>query len=916
MSKHYKHTFFALTLMLAPISASIAWGSPAWRGTIHLPQADGSTVELYLHGDEFHNYLTTTDGYRVRRSAAGYYHYLDSGMHMTPLKVSDKESAEIRKFKKSFDPGKIAQVKTKSIARAKSKHFPSTGSPHTIVILAQFADESFRSSDPQTEFDELLNGENYDRDGATGSCRQFYRDNSMGAFSPTFDVYGPVTLSQGYRYYGENNQFTGQDLHAKDMVVEACKAIDEQIDFSEYDLDGDGVIDNVYVFYAGYGASDSGLEDRIWPHSYDYGLEENRVMLDGKRLGNYACSNEISYKTGKLTGIGTFVHEFGHCLGLPDMYNTVNQSASFSPGEWDYMDYGMYNNNSRTPPCATAYERHFLGWLEPQTLTQPDDLTLEHIASNKAYRIDTNMPDEYFLLENRQQQGWDAYIPGHGMLIWHIDYVKSIWDENRVNTNPSHQYVDILEADNIRSLESLSGDPFPGTSGKTAITDETQPNLCTWLGLGFGKTITSISESTDGLISFRYMGGRVLSGPPTEIKVTDITPTSCKASWAPVTDATHYIVSLRDMEAGVYVRDLSATECSCSFTDLNPSTKYQLTLRAADKYSVTYPSDPYDFETAPPTFDLIEPPAPSIVSISGSDATLRVEPVEGADSYLLSIYKKERGEAPVSETLDFSNGVELPAGWTSSSSSTISMRGYFGESAPALVLSSDEAYIQTPAYDSDVSALKFWLRGRSNVDGNSISVYGYNGRNWSTISTIEIPGDASTVTIDPDMLEGSRAIRIVYNKDVSAGNAVIDDVHVESGSELQRLYHPGYDQLAIEDAGEYIISALERGQIYYARCAAKQGDMTSRNSAETKFTVGLDAVETLTPGNATMQWRAEGNAILISGASPCQEIRLLDIAGRTIALTTATPEGKASAVCPRHGIYFLVSSGTTIKIII
>ncbi len=312
----------------------------------------------------------------------------------------------------------------------------------------------------------------------------------MGKFNPTFDVYGPVTLEHGYHYYGENNSLTGQDLHATDMVIEACRALDDEIDYTQYDLDGDGVIDNVYVVYAGYGASDSGMADRIWPHSYNFANDERRVWLDGKMLGNYACSNEINFNTGRMTGIGTFVHEFGHCLGLPDMYNTVDQSATFTPGEWDFMDYGMYNNGTHTPPCVTAYERMFLGWLEPVELVQPDNLSLGHIAGNTAYMISTNLPDEYFILENRQPEGWDAFIPGHGMLVWHIDYVKSVWDENRVNTNPSHQYVDILEADNHRSLDDIAGDPFPGTSGKTAITDETQPSLRTWLGLGFDKTVT------------------------------------------------------------------------------------------------------------------------------------------------------------------------------------------------------------------------------------------------------------------------------------------------------------------------------------------------------------------------------------------------------------------------------------------
>lgn len=916
-----------LTLAIAlPMTAT---ASPAYRGVVTVEEPDGTVLELRVHGDEHFNYVSTTDGYAVRAGADGLYYYLDSDFRPTSLRAASADATQVRRMKSRFDPGEAAAREKARLdalrtprgslrhAATKAGRFPSQGEPHTLVILARFADEGFRSFDPAADYREMLNGDSYTAGGATGSCRRYYSDNSMGKFNPTFDVYGPVTLEHGYHYYGENNSLTGQDLHATDMVIEACRALDDEIDYTQYDLDGDGVIDNVYVVYAGYGASDSGMADRIWPHSYNFANDERRVWLDGKMLGNYACSNEINFNTGRMTGIGTFVHEFGHCLGLPDMYNTVDQSTTFTPGEWDFMDYGMYNNGTHTPPCVTAYERMFLGWLEPVELVQPDNLSLGHIAGNTAYMISTNLPDEYFLLENRQPEGWDAFIPGHGMLVWHIDYVKSVWDENRVNTNPSHQYVDILEADNHRSLDDIAGDPFPGTSGKTAITDETQPSLRTWLGLGFDKTVTDISESADGIITFRYRGGATLSGAPESVEVTDITPTSFKAVWSRVEGADRYIVNLTTksdgMPAGNYGDADAGDVTEYTFAWLDPSTAYELTVKAADTYTVTAPSGPVEILTLPPTFDLMVPQAPELKEVTDNSATISVGGLAEAGSYLLSIYTKTRGESAATETLGFDNAATLPEGWTSTSSQAISMSGYHGEAAPALVLSADGMYIQTPSYPGGVTSLSFWLRGRSNVTGNTLAVFGYDGRRWLELTEMDIPREGSTVELDPDLLEGTYLVRMTYMKKVSGGNAVIDDIKIGAGASLERVCHEGYDRRDVGPGGEVKVEGLKPHTVYYASCTAINGALTSLASPETRFTTSGGSSVGTVEGDLAPTWGLAGDLIEIK-CSPATVVTLYNVAGMALRSVRSDSDGTASLPLPSAGVYIVSLPGATFRV--
>ena len=374
--------------------------------------------------------------------------------------------------------------------------------PKVLVIMANFADYQFVSS--RADVDSMFNGYNWTKDDAKGSVRQYFYDQSNGAYNPQFDIVGPITLSNGYAYYGAGSS-------AGPMVDEACKIVNDSVDFSQYDLNGDNKIDLVYVFYAGFGENDPPSDDLIpdatklvWPQYTTY----SGGTYDGKRLDACVYSNELdglaSTATNHVvTGIGTMCHEFGHALGLPDLYQTTGSQPTRC-GIWDVMDWGMYDDYMHSPPAYSAYERFFMGWLTPTLIVAPDTLTLAHIAtSNEAFMITTtdeaNMngvspsPSDFYLLENRQLTSWDRGLPGSGMMITHIRYNASKWTSNTVNNSPPLG-VDIVIADGNKDSEWIgkASDLFPaGASAYEQIADH---------------AITDITM-TDGIVRFVYRGG-------------------------------------------------------------------------------------------------------------------------------------------------------------------------------------------------------------------------------------------------------------------------------------------------------------------------------------------------------------------------------------------------------------------------
>ena len=523
----------------------------ASKEPIAVIQPDGKTLKIFKHGDEYGHYLTTEDNIPViNKDGVWYYAALDdqnapisSGMEaMNPgFRSAEQKSflaahpaqsirstlAAYQTDKRTRPVGLIPGDKATRGPGLCTTTFPSKGEQKGLVILVEFSDKKFTTPNPKEYWTRLLNDDQFSEYGATGSARQYFIQNSNGQFLPEFDVYGPVTLPQRMSHYGGNDRW-GQDLRPEQMVIDACKLLNEEIDFAQYDRDNNGIVDNVYVFYAGYGEADYDDENTIWPHSWDISESSSlSPLLDGKMLDHYACSNELDGRAKRPDGIGTFVHEFSHVLGLPDLYCTENvHTEPFTPGEFSVLDYGPYNNNGITPPNYSAYERYALGWITPSTF-KTQTYTLDPITENIAYIVPTDKEREFFLIENRQLEGFDAYIPMCGMLVWHVDVLQNVFDNNSVNNTANHQYVDLLEADNIQSEYNREGDTFPGFDNITELKFQSgatnKVNFKSWSGANPGIGFYNIHEE-DGKVIFDAIRDGETIGSVADLVSTDGTP--------------------------------------------------------------------------------------------------------------------------------------------------------------------------------------------------------------------------------------------------------------------------------------------------------------------------------------------------------------------------------------------------------
>lgn len=456
-------------LLTAGLMAMSATGAPASGVPVKMTAPDGTEVWVRAVGDENCRHFETLDGEIV-----DWLPQVRQQLAPTPLK--DKL---FPRFLNRESPLRTANGPVNAPA---DRSVTASGSPKFLVVLVDFPDRPFTVGAPLSAFQELLNASRTDNPEAK-SARSYFEDSSDGQFSPDFQVVGPVTMSHPARYYASVGL---DDSPATFMVIEACQQLDSQLDFTEFDLDGDGICDNVYFFYAGQGQADGGGSTTIWPHSATLGTFGKSLTVDGVAIENYACSPEQNGRK-QFTGIGTFCHEFCHVLGLPDLYCNGGQH----PGYYSLMASGNYNDNGYTPPLLSSFERLSLGWLTPGELTASGDVTIYPLSdSNAALRLSTPLDNEYFLLENRPRQGWDAHLPAEGMLIWHIDYDQAAWDNNTPNT-PSFRRVDLLRAVSTGG----TGTPFPGSGNVTTISDTTHPSLTTNSGESLGITLSDIAFS-------------------------------------------------------------------------------------------------------------------------------------------------------------------------------------------------------------------------------------------------------------------------------------------------------------------------------------------------------------------------------------------------------------------------------------
>ena len=386
------------------------------------------------------------------------------------------------------------------------------------VILVQFADKKFSVEDPIDRYNRMFNEEGYNEGAGPGCVAEYFRTQSSGLFNPRFDIYGPINVSTNCTANGTYGQTTFRN--ATLLLADSLHA-----DLTPYDWDGDGRVESIVFIYAGYGGNESANKDKgyIWPNTGSFAT----LTLDQGQVLHYSASAEL-WSNDTSCGIGTICHEYSHTLGIPDIYPTGSSEYSVCD-EWDLMDGGNFINNGWCPPNYSPHQKMQLNWLTPEVLDEPATIQgLKPIAKGgKAFIIPTEAANEFYLLENRQWNNWDLRIPGHGLLIYHIDYSQNAWDGNNVNSNPDHHRYDIFHADNLNYAQwdsliegnphrgghslLLSGTAYPlvcDSAENRQLTDESTPAAMTFCGSGLlSKPITAIREADDGTISFHFMGG-------------------------------------------------------------------------------------------------------------------------------------------------------------------------------------------------------------------------------------------------------------------------------------------------------------------------------------------------------------------------------------------------------------------------
>ena len=543
------------------LCAAMTFAIPAKKSWKVVSQSDGTIIKVSQAGDEHLHYYITEDNVPIYKAADNRYCYLtieNGKLHNSGVLAHEsaaRSAKELQVMNTIHDLAPIARqmaAKKRSAAKrcVRPDRLPSKddisvfkGSKKALVILAAFSDKSFSKGDDAIVkfYDEVLNQEGYSQNGAAGSVHDYFKDMSRGEFDLTFDIVGPVKVSKSATYYGGPSPIMGGTDHIGEFITEAIKKADEKcdIDWKKYDWDDDGEVEQVFVLYAGYGQATGGPTGTIWPNAWtlDEALQNNDgnggFSIDGVFINQYACSNELYLDSGTVPmGLGVFCHEFSHCMGLPDMYDT-NYGSTPTMGDWDLLAGGSYNGPQGIGWCPagwTSYERAYAGWLELTELKAGDiikGMTSLEEADGKAYVIyNDNHKDEYYLLENHKGMGWDKYTPENGLLIIHVDYDKDLFDNNIVNSKgeftPAEGYDRYFTNDHPRMapfsrVRSIQNDTYFYTYPMDAprgvvdsLTDTSKPAAELYNALAdgsklMGKPVYNIEKDDDGNISFTFM---------------------------------------------------------------------------------------------------------------------------------------------------------------------------------------------------------------------------------------------------------------------------------------------------------------------------------------------------------------------------------------------------------------------------
>lgn len=570
--------FKTILSILTMTIALLASAGPAHRGPVFLEQPDGYVFEGRMAGDEFYKIITTVEGNAIIKEADGWWYYAkytDQGEKIsTGHKVGERIPSDIRSLSLDIPFHKLAEnaaLKRSSVHKEETplirrimESGPDTkaGTPktkHGLVILAQFKDVSFKFT--KWDFINMLIQKGYSYNGAIGSAKEYFDEQFNHSIEFAFDVSDIVTLQHERAYYGRNGK-DGNDENPEQMVIDACRLVDSKIDFARYDDDGDGEVDNVFIFFAGGDEAWGAGDDCIWSHAwYIKSGAGITFTMDGKLIDRYACTSELARESqnqatsNTLAGIGTFCHEYSHTFGLPDLYDTdYAKSGGFSGGLWgstSLMDAGNQINRGNTPPYFNAIEREILGIGKPVILKDDGGYELKPINEDgKYYKIESDTEGEYYLIECRSNKRWDEGIGGAGMLVYHVDksvrasghsetYKNTLraidrWTfANEVNCRPDHQCANLLEADSrndrfsdlkdeayLQSVRDIRGIFFP-SNGVNSIMSESRNGFIFWSGMSSEASVTNIRfGSDDSTILFNVIGFSGTEVPPVAQDIT------------------------------------------------------------------------------------------------------------------------------------------------------------------------------------------------------------------------------------------------------------------------------------------------------------------------------------------------------------------------------------------------------------
>lgn len=932
--------FLLLSLMmLAGLSAYAVMATP---DLVQVTQPDGTVLTLRLLGDENGSYYTRLDGTPLRR--------LESGFFVE-------------------DPSVVGETKAARSARRVAQQamigggFPLVGSPKSVVILVGFRDLPFEQT--RQNFLDLLNQENYSYGGGTGSCRDYFIAASNGVFTPTFDVYGPYTLQNDMAFYGAP-QGSSHDKDPGAMVAEACQLADAAgVDFSQYDYNNDGILDNVFVYYAGHNQAEGASENTIWPHQSN--IAYKGIKVDGKTVASYACTSEYSGQSApNRAAIGTFCHEFGHVLGLPDFYDTSDSDGQlYTVGNWDIMSSGSYNNGSRTPPTYTSYERFYLGWLTPEQLTEKGQYMLEPLeTSNKAFLIAASAhnlsgqmpsPSEFFLLECRENVGWDApsaSLPGTGMLVWHIDYSAAAWNNNTPNNGPSILRMHLEEANGqIWSTRSSwdSGratDAYPSGTRYTSFT----PTLHNGTQL-LDQKVFDIVENGSASITFIYkaLGDASLEFDKERLDfVTTVSDKKAIVDWEPqalmitgtglmdeitLTTSNNFLMfegeeyPVRGNAAWVRSLTLVPVDSVISakvWVQFKPSVQNctpvesQIAVKG-DGLSLSLPMTGL---AARPTY-VTAPKLKPTSQISPYSFQIGWEPVKDAEEYYITVYQVEPGNSSFTQSFENFNSFAAISeqGWESNTVLTTTSAKADGSSSLYLKNTGDQ--ITSPRYDSPITGLSFWINAFTS-DADTVGIVtleAASGDKWTTVKDVVVLRTTKKKTVECEFSvdDNYTRFRITY-KALDAGTAL--DLFEATSSEKITYIAQGREMMirASEDEAYNIcnVTNLKPATDYYYKVQCTDLDkgceehLTDFSKVVRVTTIaGVDAEDTrhLSIAIDAVSYDAAEHVVYVQNPVGGQALYFYDVTGRLVhTMTTVT--GQTGYVLPKDqfitGVVYIV----------